>query len=74
MKGLTDNSDAPGAKHGTFPKSFTSSKRSTKLHSSHLQKSVSSPVLQQESQRREFVLDSGATVHTVGTEDISSAE
>ena len=32
-KRLKDNSDAPEAKHGTLPKTYTSSKRTTKLHS-----------------------------------------
>ena len=34
-----DSSDVPEARHGTLPKTFTSSKRKTKLHSTRLQKS-----------------------------------
>ena len=33
MKRLNDNSDAPEARHGTFPKIFSSMKKRTKLHS-----------------------------------------
>ena len=38
MKRLTDNSDASEARHGTLPKTFSSSEKKTKLLSSRLRK------------------------------------
>ena len=43
-KRLDDNSDVPKARLGILPKIFTSSKRTTGLHSSHLQRSGFSQV------------------------------
>ena len=55
----------PEARLGTLPKTYTSSKQATRLHSSRLQKGGFSQAPQQESQRREFVVDSGASMHMV---------
>ena len=63
------------ARHGTLPQTFTSSKRKTKLHSSRLQKSGFSPSASaRELEEREFVVDSGASMHMVSKEDLNSAE
>ena len=59
-KRLKDKSDAPAARHGILPEIFTSSKRRTKLHSTHL--------------RREFVVDSEASMHMVSKRYLNSAE
>ena len=53
MKRLNDNSDAPEARHGTLPKSYTSSKRKTKLHSARPRRNGYSRLRQQKSQRKE---------------------
>ena len=52
MKRRNDGSDVPKARIGILPKIHTSSKRTTRLHSSRLQKSVFSEEPQQESWRR----------------------
>ena len=75
-KRLDDNSDVPKARLGILPKIYTSSKRTTGLHSSHLQRSWFSQVPHQESREweREFVVDSGASMHMVSDKDLNSAE
>ena len=60
MKRLNDNSDAPEAKQGTLPKTYTSSNKKTKLHSTRPRKNGYSQLRQQESEEREFVVDSGS--------------
>ena len=74
MKRLKDKSDVPKARLGILPRTYTSSKRTTRLHSSRLQKSGFSQMLQQESRRREFVVDSGAIMHMVSKKNLNSAE
>ena len=73
MKRLKDNSDVPEASHGTLPKTNTSSKRTTKLHSTCSRKSGHSWPRQQKSRRKES-LDSGASMHMVSKRDFNSAE
>ena len=63
MKRLKDNSDAPEARHGTLPKTYTSSKRKTKLHSTRSRKSGHS-----------WLRHSGASMHMVSKRDFNSAE
>ena len=53
MKRLKDKSDVPEAGLGTLPKTDTSSKRTTKLHSTRLRKSGYSRLRQQTSRRQE---------------------
>ena len=53
MKRLEDNSDVPEARHGTLPKTHTSSKRKTKLHSTRPRKNGYSRLRQQKSWRKE---------------------
>ena len=71
MKRLQDNSDAPKATHGTLPKTCTSSKKRTRLHSAHPRKPVASI---KEPSEREFVVDSGGSMHMVSKKDLDSAE
>ena len=66
MKRLKDSSDVPEARLGILPKMHTSSKRTTKLHSTRPQKNKYSRLRQQkEPEEREFVVDSGASMHMV---------
>ena len=60
MKRLKDNGDVPEARHGTLPKTFTSSKRTTKLHSfySLAEEQVLPAASTKEPEEREFVVDS----------------
>ena len=75
MNRLNDNSDAPEAMHGTLPKTFSSSKRKTRLHSTFARKNGYSRLRQQkELEEREFVVDSGASMHKVSEKDHNSAE
>ena len=60
---------------GILPKIYTSSKRTTKLHSTRLQKSGFSPSASaREPEEREFVVDSGASMQMVSKKDLNSAE
>ena len=72
---MKDNSDVPEARHGTLPKTKTSSKRTTKLHSTRPRKNgYSRPHPTQEPEERQIVVDSGADMHTVSKRDLDSAE
>ena len=53
MKRLKDNSDAPEARHGTLPKTCTSSKRKTEPHSIRPRRNGYSRLRQQKSRRKE---------------------
>ena len=53
MKRLKDNSDALEARHGALPKTFSSSKKKTKIHSSFPRRNGYSRLGQQKSQRKE---------------------
>ena len=48
-----DNSDAPEARRGTLPKTFTSSKKKTRLHSTRPRKTGSSRLRKQKMRRKE---------------------
>ena len=80
MKKLKDNCDAPEAKWNLARKTCSSSKKPTKLHSTHPKKNGYYSWLRQHEKRRkepeerEFVVDSGASVHTVSKRDLNSAE
>ena len=59
MKRLKDNSDAPDARHGTLPKTFTSSKKNDKATFYSPAEEWALPVAQtKEPEEREFVVDS----------------
>ena len=74
-KWLIDRSDVPEARIGTLPKTCTSSKRKTKLHSTHCRKNGYCRLPQQkEPEEREFVVDSRASLHMVSKRDLNSAE
>ena len=75
MKRLKDNCDVPEARLGTLPKTFTSSKGETKLHSARPRKNGYFRLRQQrEPGETEFVVDSGAGMHMVSKRDFNSAE
>ena len=72
---LKDQSDAPAARHGLMPKTYTSSKKRTKLHSTHPREEWLLPAAStKEPEEREFVVDSGASMHVVSKKDLHSAE
>ena len=64
MKRLTDKSDVPAARRGILPEIFTSSKKKTRLMSG----------LCRPPEERNFVVDSGASVHMVSKKDLNSSE
>ena len=79
MKRLNDSSDVPEARLGILPKTCTSSKKKTRQHSTRsillsrggmgtAAKSAKEP------EEREFVVDSGASMHMVCKKDLNSAE
>ena len=47
--------DAPEARHGTLPKTYTSPKKRTRLHSSHPRKNGYCRLPQQNSQKKDSV-------------------
>ena len=75
MKRLRDNSDVPEARLGILGKTYTCSKRTTKLHSTRPRKNWYSRLRQQkEPEEREVAVDSGASMHMVSKKDFNSAE
>ena len=75
MKRLKDNSDVPKARHGTLPKTYTSSKRTTKLHSTRPRKNGYSRLRQQKTRRKESLWWIPEQVlHMVSKRDLNSAE
>ena len=62
------------SKAWNLAKTCTSSKRETKLHSTRPRKNGYSPLRQQKSRRKEFVVDSVASMHMVSKRDLNSAE
>ena len=71
MKRLNDSSDVPEARLGILPKTYTSSKRKTKLHSTFPREEW---VLPAASTKELEVVDSGASMHMVSETDLNSAE
>ena len=69
-----DKSDVPKARLGIFSKTYTSSKRTTKLVYSAAEKWVLPVASTKEPEEREFVVDSGASMHMVSKRDLNSAE
>ena len=74
MKRLKDKSDVSEERHATLPKTHTSSKRKTKLHSSRPRKNGYSQQSIKEPEGREFVVDFGASMHMVSKKGLNSAE
>ena len=69
MKRLKDNSNAPEARHGTLPKTFT------KLRSTFPRRNGYVRLRQQkEPEEREFVVDSRTSMHMVSEKDLNTAE
>ena len=75
-RGFTRQPESPEAKHATLPKTSTSSKRKTKLHSFDfpVEEWVLPAASTKEPEEREFVVDSGAGMHMVSKKDLNSAE
>ena len=71
-----ENSDVPEAKHGTLPKkTFTKLKEKVKAKfCSHAEEWVLPNASSKEPKEREFVVDSGASMHMVSKRDLYSAE
>ena len=74
MKRLNDSSDVPEARLGILVKTKTSSKKKTRLHPTFPRRNWFSQVPQQESQKREFVVDSGASMRMVSEKDLNSVK
>ena len=69
MKRLNNSSDVPEARRGILPKTYTSSKTTTRLRSTFPRRNGYSRLRQQKSlEEREFVVDSGASMHVVSRE------
>ena len=75
MKRLNDNSDVPEARRGILPKTYTSSKKKTRLLSTFpAEEWVLLAASTKEPEEIEFVVDSGARMHMVSKKDLFSAE
>ena len=75
MKRLKDNSDVPEARHGTLPKKFYKLKENDKATVySPAEEWVLPAASTKEPEEREFVVDSGASMHVVSKRDLNSAE
>ena len=73
-KRLQDNSDAPEARLGTLPKTFTSSKNRTKLHSISRGRMGTPGCVNKRAGGQEFVVDSGTRMRLVSKKDFNFAE
>ena len=74
MKRLNDSSDVPEARLGILPQTFTSSKKKTRLHSFRLHHEWSLPAAStMKLEEREFVVDSGASIHMVSKKDFNNS-
>ena len=74
MKRLKDNSDAPEARHRTLPKTDTSKEKDKATFYSPAEEWVLPAASTKEPEEREFVVDSGASMHMVSKRDLNSAE
>ena len=72
MQRLKDNNDVPEARPGTLPKTFTNTKRKTKLYSARPRKNGHLAALTKELEERDFVVDSGASMHMFSKRDLNS--
>ena len=74
-KRLKDNSDAPEERHGILPKNIYKLKEKDKAtFYSPSEKWVLPAASIKEPEEREFVVDSGASMHMVSKKDLNSAE
>ena len=72
---LKDNSDAPEARHGTLPNTYTSSKEKDKAtFYSPAEERVLPAASINEPEEGEFVAESGASMHMVSKKDLNFAE
>ena len=67
-------SDVPVKQRGSWPKISQKSKEKIKQHSSHLRKNWCVPAPTLKPKEREFVVDSGASMHIISKKDLNSAE
>ena len=74
MKRPKDNRNVPEARLGTLPKTYTSSKKKARLHSTRSRKNGYSRLRQQECRKKGLVVDSGASMHMISKRDVNSAE
>ena len=74
MKRLKDSSDVPEARLGILPKTFTCSKNDKTTFYSPAEEYVLPAASTKEPEEREFVVDSGASMHMVSKKDLNSAE
>ena len=72
----TERQQQCAARHGILPEIFTSSKKRTKLHSTGLPMSewIMPAASTMKPEERDFVVDSGASMHMVSKKDLNSAE
>ena len=73
MKRLNESSDVPEARLGIMPRTYTSSKKKTRFYFP-AEEWVLPAASTKEPEEREFVVDSGASVHMVSEKDLNSAE
>ena len=75
MKRPNDSSDVPEARLGIWPKTYTSSKRTDKAACYYpVEEWVLPATSTKDPEEREFVVDSGASMHMVSKKEINSAE
>ena len=74
MKRLKDKSDVPKARLGILPKNIFKLKANDKATFFSLAKCVLPGASAREPEKREFVVDSGASMHMVSKRDLNSAE
>ena len=73
-KSRNGKSDVPVKQRGGWLKASSNKKRSIKLHSSHLRKNKCLPALTLKPEEREFVVDSGASMHMISKKDLSEMD
>ena len=77
-KRQSGKSDGPAKQRVSWPKVFFFNKKNkgekTKQHSSHLRKNRCLPASNLKPEEREFVVDSGASMHMISKKDLNSTE
>ena len=74
MKRLKDSSDVPEARHGIFPKTYTSSEKGKAEFYFFAEEWVLPAASTKEPEEREFAVDSRASMHMVSKRDLNPAE
>ena len=74
MKRLQDNGDVPEARLGTLLKNIQARRKNKATFYSPAEEWVLLAASTKELEEREFVVDSGASMHTVSNRDLNSAE